>query len=417
MPSTIIRGDETISQKDLKAHLAALLRLENVGIFLGSGASVRPGGKTVAQIWVNFLTDFPDSANNFVAAGFIEADDAVSEKFEADPPRVVPNIEALLDALEIAKIDWERRAPKNDVDLAAFKRHLANLVRCLIKAAILAEPKWQDPYYQTEELESHIKLLQRTIGARQPGQPSPWVFTTNYDLAVEWSAESVGVHVHTGFLGIHNRAFSPQSFDLGFQNTLASGEARFGSNDVYLAKLHGSLTWRRHDQMDYRELSATEAWAGLEPVLAGRQDPDDTILVFPRAAKYMQTVGYLSGELFRRFSDFLSRPQSCLLIYGYSFSDEHLNRLIKSALLNPTLQIVAFLPEFSGKDDGKLDRLNNSVKSLFRLASPRMTFVGGGESAYFEKAVDLLPDPILYDLTESEMRERLRSKEEEDNAE
>jgi hypothetical protein len=137
-------------------------------------------------------------------------------------------------------------------------------------------------------------------------------------------------------------------------------------------------------------------------------------MVFPRAAKYMQTVGYLSGELFRRFSDFLAKPQSCLLAYGYSFGDEHLNRLIRSALLNPTLQIVAFLPELSSASADEISRQNDTVKGLLGLASPRLTFVGGGEDAYFNQAVGLLPDPILYDLTEREMRERLKSSEESD---
>ena len=54
MPLTIIRGDEPITQEDLKAHLAALLRLENIGFFLGSGASVGPGGKTISQLWLDF---------------------------------------------------------------------------------------------------------------------------------------------------------------------------------------------------------------------------------------------------------------------------------------------------------------------------------------------------------------------------
>ena len=408
MPATIIRGDECISLEDLKAHLAALLRLENVGIFLGSGASVGSGGKTVAQLWSNFLQDYQDSANSFAAEGFIHADDAVLANFEEDPPRIAPNLETLLDALEIAKIDWERRSPTSR-NLKSFKRQISNLVRSVIRAAILSKDRWLDPYHRLTSLDSHIKLLQRTIGARQPGQPSPWLFTTNYDLAVEWAAESVGIHVHTGFLGIHNRSFSPQSFDLGFQNTHARGEARFGCNDVYLAKLHGSLTWRRHADMDYRELAATEAWAELKAVVDGKDEPDDSIMVFPRAAKYMQTVGYLSGELFRRFSDFLARPQTCLLIYGYSFGDEHLNRLIRSALLNPTLQVVVFLPELGGDSPEDIGRQNDSVKDLLSLGSPRLTFVGGGEAVYFNRAVELLPDPILYDLTEREMRDRLRN--------
>lgn len=40
------------------------------------------------------------------------------------------------------------------------------------------------------ELATHRRLLQKLTAARQPGQPSPWIFTTNYDLAIEWAAET-----------------------------------------------------------------------------------------------------------------------------------------------------------------------------------------------------------------------------------
>lgn len=402
-----LRGDELITEQDLKAHLAAVMRLENIGAFLGAGSSVSAGGQTIAGLWKTFIAEYPDSADRFAGGGFIQKEDADIQQFDGATPRNSPNIETLLDALEVAKIDWERRKPTSR-KLKTFKQDIARLLRCVIRAALLAEEPWQQPMAQIGNLNSHIKLLQRLIGARQPGQTSPWLFTTNYDLAIEWAAEAIGIHVHTGFVGIHNRAFSPQSFDLGLRNTLARGEARFGSNDIYLAKLHGSLNWRRYNQMDYRELSATEAWHDLKPVLDDVAEPDDSLMVFPRAAKYLQTVGYLSGELFRRFSDFLARPQACLLVFGYSFGDEHLNRVIKSALLNPTLQIVIFLPEFQGADETELAKLKSPVQQLLSFRSPRITFVGGGEVVYFQEAVNLLPDPMLYDLTEREMRERIQ---------
>lgn len=411
-----MRGDEQLAEQDLKAHLAAVLRLENIGAFLGAGSSVGAGGQTIAELWKTFLRRYRDTANRFADEGFIQHEDADFGQFRGATPRCTPNIENLLDTLEIAKIDWERRKPTSRA-LKVFKQDIAQLYRCVIKAAILSEEPWRQPTAQIEKLNSHIKLLQRLIGARQPGQPSPWLFTTNYDLAIEWAAETVGVHVQTGFVGIHNRAFSPQSFDLGLRNTLARGEARFGSNDIYLVKLHGSLTWRRYNQMDYRELSAAEMWLELKPVLDGTKEPDDTLMVFPRAAKYLQTVGYLSGELFRRFSDFLARPQSCLLVFGYSFGDEHLNRVLKSALLNPTLQVVIFLPEFTGTSENEMVSLKEAIQQLIGFRSPRITFVGGGESAFFHEVVNLLPDPILYDLTEREMRERMKTDTGDGNAE
>lgn len=407
MPLICIRGDESITDQDLRAHLAAVMRLENIGAFLGAGSSVGAGGQTIAGLWTSFLREYADTATRFANDDFIQQEDADIRQYEGAAARAAPNVENLLDTLEVAKIDWERRQA-NSRNLKTFKQDIAKLLRCVIKAAILIDDPWKQPTSQIEQVTSHVKLLQRLIGARQPGQPSPWLFTTNYDLAVEWAAEKVGIHVHTGFVGIHNRTFSPQSFDLGLRNTLAKGEARFGSNDIYLAKLHGSLTWRRYNHMDFRELAATEAWADLKPVLDGDSEPDDSIMVFPRAAKYRQTVGYLSGELFRRYSDFLARPQTCLLVFGYSFGDEHLNRVLKSALLNPTLQLVIFLPEFNSVEAAELAGLKEPVRQLLSLGSPRITVVGGGASAFFEETVKLLPDPILYDLTELEMRERMQ---------
>ncbi len=35
-------------------------------------------------------------------------------------------------------------------------------------------------------------------------------------------------------------------------------------------------------------------------------------------------MGFALGELVRRFTEFLSRPQTCLITCGFSFSDEHL---------------------------------------------------------------------------------------------
>ena len=400
-----VRGDTLLDEQELRAHLAAVLRLENVAALLGAGASVAAGGMTIKELWKNFINDHADSAKRFADANFIDAADIRPENFDGNDPRDPPNIEILLDSLEMARLDWERRKPTSR-NLKIFKADIQCLLKCVVEAAILKEDYWQEPPV-FGYLPDHVKLLQRMVGARQPGQPSPWIFTTNYDLAIEWAAESVGIHTHTGFVGIHNRTFSPQSFDLGYRNINAKGEARFGCNDVYLAKLHGSLTWEGVSG-EYRELAATEAWPKLKSIVDGTETVDDSLMVFPRAAKYLQTVGFLYGELFRRFSDFLAKPQSCILLTGYSFGDEHINRLLRSALLNPTLQIVVFLPEFTGTDEADLEKLKPEVRRLISLKSPRLTFVGGGAGAYFNSMVDFLPDPMLYDLKEQEFRDRLK---------
>lgn len=139
-------------------------------------------------------------------------------------------------------------------------------------------------------------------------------------------------------------------------------------------------------------------------VIGGVGD-EQNYLVLPRAAKYLQTVGYILGELLRRFAEFMARPQTALIIAGYGFGDEHINRLIRSALLNPTLQLVIYLPEFSGIDQA--DELTPAVKQLLELRNPRVTIVGGGEGAYFSKLAEQLPDPTIYDESLADLRRKL----------
>jgi hypothetical protein len=315
-----------------------------------------------------------------------------------------PNVEKLADSLGIALAEWARVGGDK---LEAGKAVRSDLHRAVVKAAILREAWWErlsGVGYDDDGLRDHRTILQKVTAARQPGQSSPWIFTTNYDLAIEWAAESIGMSVSNGFVGTHARRFSPQSFDLGFRNTQARGEARFGVYNVYLAKLHGSLTWKEHDDGFYEE-QAAGAWLGIKSFLDKEEDELGS-LVLPSAAKYMQTIGFVLGELLRRFAEFLARPQSCLIIAGYGFGDEHINRLLSSALLNPTLQLVIYLPEFTGLDEQ--DGLPVAVRRLLALDSPRVTIVGGGADAYLDALAKDLPVPTIYDEDLRDLEKRLR---------
>lgn len=359
MPFAAIRGGTALEdQTELEAHLASLLRLENVGLLLGAGASVAAGGLTMVALWTKFVTECAGDAAWMVEHGFITADATNL------PKPVTPNFERLIDSLEIALSDWSRQMVMFGGDLVDYapgeheladnlsdlKKVKAALFRTVVSAALLQPDWWRSPSgveSDDDGLASQRTILQKLVSARQPGQSSPWVFTTNYDLAIEWAAESIDLQISNGFLGTHTRRFSPQSFDLGFRNTQARGEARFGVYNIYLAKLHGSLTWKQENDQVF-EVSAPLAHQRIEAFMAERDGSDLGLMVMPRAAKYMDTIGYVLGELFRRFAEFMSKPQSCLILCGYSFGDEHINRLIRSALLNPTLQLVIYSSGFNG---------------------------------------------------------------------
>lgn len=450
------RGGKSISDEvELQAYLASLLRLENVGLLLGAGASCSAGGLTMRGLWTSFLVAEPAQADWLLAQKFISQPERnipiltppvpVPTPSQPPPPppppavaptpvspippppspvapvvlpqgfnqaggvaavpqysSVAPNMEVLLDRLEIAIIEWERQGGTN-FDQAKAAR--AALFRSIMRAAKLNESWWTSPMGAdlADELAPHRAILQKLTSARQPGQAAPWVFTTNYDLAIEWAAESVDLQVIDGFLGVHSRRFSPHSFDLGFRNVQAKGEARFGVYNIYLAKLHGSLTWKEVDHQVV-EVSAAEAWRELQSFISGASETLK-YLVLPRAAKYLQTVGYVMGELFRRFAEFMARPQTALIVSGYGFGDEHINRLIRSALLNPTLQVVLYLPEFQG--DPAAVSLPETVRRLLALQNPRLTIVGGGERAFTAALAADLPDPTIYDQDLAELQRKL----------
>jgi len=412
-------GKQITDELELQAYLASLLRLENVGLLLGAGASCSAGGQTMRTLWTSFLRDSPADADWLLSQKFVTEDErrlplpslpalpagattASTNPFIPVLVASLPNFEVLLDRLEIAILEWERQGSS---EIARAQAARASLFRSVVSAAKLKEDWWTSPLGAdlAEELGAHRSILQKLTAARQPGQPAPWIFTTNYDLAIEWAAESVDLQVINGFLGVHSRRFSPQSFDLGFRNAQAKGEARFGVYNIYLAKLHGSLTWKEVDHSLY-EVPAAEAWRDIDEFLSlvtGKL----SYLVLPRAAKYLQTVGYVMGELLRRFAEFMARPQTALIINGYGFGDEHINRLIRSALLNPTLQVVVYLPEFKG--DPAAAELPQTVRRLLALQTPRLTIVGGGDRAYTTALAADLPDPTVYDQELADLRRRL----------
>lgn len=395
------RGGIPLDEEDLKAHLARLLQLENVAVLLGAGASVGAGGMTVRDLWGDFVQSHPDSAELLLDHDFVTA----SHIDTARETRQFPNIERLGDSLQIALIEGKRH-DLWPADTRQLEKAINDIKRSVVRASLLQVEWWQNSEATrvAERLSQHRELLQKLTSARQPGQSAPWIFTTNYDLAIEWAAESIDLQVLNGFLGLHHRRFSPQSFDLGLRNTMARGEARFGVYNIYLAKLHGSLTWSERAGEIY-ERAAAASYQELNSFLQGDPTLAQT-MVFPRAAKYMETVGFVLGELLRRFSEYLVRPQTSILISGYGFGDEHLNRILLSALQNPTLQLVVYLPEWNAEAPAANSK---TVQTLMSLRSPRVTLVGGMPQAFFNSFVAHLPDPIVYDEQAARLRDVLRS--------
>ena len=385
------RGGKQLSEEEFRSHMALVTRLENVGVFLGAGASKKAGGYLMSDVWETFANDHSQSKGWLEGRDFAEG-----------------NVETLLDQLSIAAEEWNRQGKTRT--LKQLQQHQDNLRRAVLRGGLLSEELISNPtsVMDAESLKDHRNLLARLVGNRQPGQGSPWIFTTNYDLAVEWAAEAMGLRLINGFAGLHFRSFAPQNFDLAFRNIQARGEARFGIYHTYLVKLHGSLSWLIQGKGEEpRELATDGLWPVLDSFLKGSRKSDwPGFMVFPSAAKYMQTVGFVFGELVRRFTEFLARPHTTLIVNGYSFGDSHLNRVLSSALNNPTFHLVIYLRDYQGPES---ESGNAWVRALMRESYPQVTIVGSGDRANFERMVADIPEPALLDDYTERARKFLRA--------
>ena len=129
-----VRGSRSLNEDEFKAHLALAIRLENVGTFLGAGASVSAGGKTLQVVWDGFVEKYASSAAWLVTQKFIK-------ETEGQPGSVV-NIENLIDKLDLAEIEWKRSEQAGTEQLAI---HRANLRRSIVDAALLKSTHWSAP--------------------------------------------------------------------------------------------------------------------------------------------------------------------------------------------------------------------------------------------------------------------------------
>ena len=87
-------------------------------------------------------------------------------------------------------------------------------------------------------------------------------------------------------------------------------------------------------------------------------------MIYPNAAKDKETAEYPYVELFRDLAAAVCRPNSTLVTYGYSFGDEHINRVIRDMLTIPSTHLVVI-----SMDDnlGRIQTLANERKSQVSL--------------------------------------------------
>ena len=231
------------------------------------------------------------------------------------------------------------------------------------------------------------------------------IFTTNYDRVIEAGADIAGLHMLDRFIGSMTPIFrsSRLNIDMHYNPPGMRGEPRYLEGVVHYTKLHGSVDWISTDN-NIKKIGLPFGARKIDPYLdaPGLNAQATQIMIYPNATKDRKTSEYPYIDLFRDFAAALCRPNNTLVTYGYSFGDDHINRIIKDMLTIPSthLVIIAY--------DDKFGRIHEVYDDWGR--ENQISVLVGSDVADIEKLVNYyLPKPAI-DFASNRMAEILNKR-------
>ena len=232
------------------------------------------------------------------------------------------------------------------------------------------------------------------------------VFTTNYDRFIEAGAEAAGLHLLDRFVGSLAPIFRASRLDLDMHYNPPGirGEPRYLEGVARFTKLHGSLDWLDSERSIRRvgvPFGANDITPYLDALGAGKTDAMQ-LMIYPNAAKDRETAFYPYIELFRDLAAAVCRPNHTLIAFGYSFGDEHINRVIEDMLTIPSTHLVVI------SYDDPLGRIMRTYERLGRHAQVSL-LIGDHVGAFKELVDHYLPKPAI-DRTTFRMAELLKAR-------
>lgn len=243
-----------------------------------------------------------------------------------------------------------------------------------------------------EKALAYLVSFLMTFASRSGTRDRLHVFTTNYDRFIEIGADLAGLRLLDRFVGTVAPIFraSRLDVDLHYNPPGIRGEPRYLEGVAKFTKLHGSVDWI-HCNGEIRRISLPFGANEISPYLKAPGLTNATALqmmIYPNPAKDMETLFYPYSELFRDFAAAICRPNSTLFCYGYSFGDEHINRIIADMLTIPSAHLVII------SHSDPLGRIMRTYKRLGRSA--QITLLLGDHLGDLQTLVDhYLPKPAI----------------------
>lgn len=404
--STWLRKDVPVGASDLRPRiepwLTALFQSEHLGLLLGSGLSrAIHRSATCAAFPGMAAVEFShfDAEINAEAKKSAEASGRKAGNIE-DQIRVASELLRGLEIIALKDKSMEKKALALRNEL---RKVLDDFAASILKGENgLITAKAEDIEKAFNYLVSFLMSFASRTGTRDRLQ----IFTTNYDRFIEAGAELAGLHLLDRFVGSLAPIFrsSRLDVDMHYNPPGIRGEPRYLEGVARFSKLHGSLDWV-NTAGSIRRIGIPFGAQSIAPYLEapglGRVDAMQ-LMVYPNSAKDRETAAYPYVELFRDFAAAVCRPNSTLIAFGYSFGDEHINRVIEDMLTIPSTHLVVI------SHGDPLGRIMRTYTRLGRHA--QSTLLIGDHLGDFQTLVDnYLPKPAI-DRTTFRMAELLKAR-------
>jgi hypothetical protein len=378
------------SRQRLQALISEWLRMENLVVMTGSGGSVSSGGKTMDTLekavleTVMGLPGAPASLSAILGARLAPPLPGAKTRrigFE-DWLSYLVNAHALgsTDGSPIAGVAWHGVASPSTAELEWAVKWIGNAIfaEC---ALILPDMTCAPPV--APEILPHLAFLAKLV-ARDSNLGRAHLFTLNYDTLFEQALELLGIQYFDGFTGRADARFDPSVYglDIYYPGEVAEGRVRRFDKFLHFYKLHGSIHWRVvGDELRARhpDLNAFRGYSDLTVAEKAKKLPDlsvslPSIGILPTANKFAQTLTMPFAHLFRSLQIRLSAPQTFLLVLGYGFGDDHVTRILETALMNPSLVMLVVEPNPTSPTIERIRRYKDLGKRAFVLTPTSAAF-------------------------------------------
>lgn len=320
---------------------------KNIGFFMGAGTSCALGLPNIAQLTTSIEAELSDK--------FLTIFNLVKNDLNSRLGGVAVSIEDILNQIRrIRDITHERKesdflgidgqsAKELDVEIC---RRIYNILLEKENSADLGVPKRFLAWLNMQNRDS-----------------SKEIFTTNYDLILEKSLESIRAPYFDGFVGSYEPFFWQESVErIVNKNDITQ-------NWIRLWKIHGSLSW-------FWKKSNGDSHKVVRLGKVEKIDQEkNEIVIYPSKEKYDSSRRQPFLVYFDRLKNYLLGGELLFVFSGYSFLDQHINEIIFNCLRqNNRLSVVVFF-----YSDVEVARLQMMSAGYFNLSvfGPTTAIVNG----------------------------------------